>query len=398
MVSMHTSPVASPGVSDAGGLNVMVVAIARELARRGVEVDLITRGEHRSHEYEIAHGIRLHELGPSGPLRKEDLPAVADEFGEELAALARTRKYDLIHAHYWLSGLAALPVALELGVPLVQSFHTLAAMKNRRLASGDNPEPIGRTRTESYLSGQATAVIAGSTAEVQALIDDVRAPVEKLWVIPPGVDTELFTPERAAGAATVRRSLGIEPGRPIIAMVGRVQPLKGQELAVRALAAIESTADRTPVLVIVGEPTPGERGYLARLRALAQELGVEQSVRFVGALDRERLADLLAAASVCLMPSHSETFGLVALEAAASGTPVIGADSTGLVESIAHDRSGLLIRGREPVDWARALGAVLADESRLAALSRTAREHAERFSWVGTGSALLAVYTSLVRG
>src|SRR5690606_25621275 len=148
-----------------------------------------------------------------------ELTSIADEFGEELATIARGRQYDVIHAHYWLSGLAALPVALELGVPLVQSFHTLAAMKNSRLAEGDRPEPVGRSHTERYLSTQSTAVIAGSTAEVRTLLDPIGAPAQKLWVIPPGVDTELFTPERAAGAGAVRRWLGVERGRPIIAMV-----------------------------------------------------------------------------------------------------------------------------------------------------------------------------------
>ncbi len=395
MVSMHTSPVAAPGIADAGGLNVVITALAVELARRGVEVDLITRASGEPAVREVALGVNLHEIGPAGHRAKGELPALADAFGEGIADLARRRGYDVIHAHYWLSGLAALPVALELDVPLVQSFHTLAAMKNARLAPGDRPEPVGRSRTETYLAGQATAVIAGSTAEVTSLIDQVGAPAERLWVIPPGVDTTLFTPARAASAATARRRLGVPEGRPIVVMVGRVQPLKGQELAVRAVAALQAASAHPPVLVVAGEPTPGEQGYLARLRALAVELGVADSVRFVGALGREQLADALAAASVCLMPSHSETFGLVALESAASGTPVLGSGTTGLAESIAHGRSGILLDSRDPIDWARALSRLLEDPVRLGALSQSARRHAEQYSWASTGTALLAVYASL---
>ncbi|MDI2097442.1 glycosyltransferase [Ruicaihuangia caeni] len=395
MVSMHTSPAAAPGVADAGGMNVAVSALAAELARLGVEVDLITRASDGQRVVELGERISLHELGPGGALTKAQLAAVADEFGEAVAALARRREYDVIHAHYWLSGLAVLPVALELDVPFVQSFHTLAAMKNRALPVGDRPEPGARARTESYLAGQAAAVIAGSTAEVDCLIDHVGAPAENLWVIPPGVDTGLFSPERARDATAFRKRHGIPLGRPIVALVGRVQPLKGQELAVRAVGAMRSFDGQDPVLVIAGEPTPGERAYLTFLRGVAHELGIDDSVHFVGALDRDELAVLLASAALCVMPSHSETFGLVALEAAASGTPVVASRSSGLSESVADGRSGVLVDGRDPVDWARVIQRLLSDPAVLATLSARARGHAEQFSWAGSSRSLLAVYGGL---
>lgn len=400
MVSMHTSPAASPGTGDAGGLNVAIASTAHELAKRGVEVDLLTRATGRPAVTVVEDGVTLYELdaGPSGPIAKERLAEVSDEFGEAVANLTgrSEQRYDVIHAHYWLSGLATLPVAIELGLPFVQSFHTVAAMKNAVLAPGQAAEPERRVRTEMYLANQASAVIAGSAAEATALIDEVHAPADRIWVISPGVDVDLFTPKRADGAdSRVRETLGIAPGRPIIAVVGRVQPLKDQELAIRALAELHALRGWAPVLVIAGEATPGENDYAASLRSIAAQLGVLSDVRFAGALSRERLADLLAAATSTLVPSHSETFGLVALESAASGTPVIAFRTGGLIESVAEGESGLLLDSRDPREWAQATASLLDDDAQLGRLSALARHHAEGFTWAAAATALLGVYSSL---
>jgi D-inositol-3-phosphate glycosyltransferase len=328
---------------------------------------------------------------------KGRLVDVADEFGEAVATLVgrQAPRYDLLHAHYWLSGLATLPVAIELGLPFVQSFHTLGAMKNRELAPGDEAEPEGRLRGEAFLGSQADAIVAGSSAEVSALIDDLRAPPDRLWVIPPGVDTGLFTPGRAANESDVRVYLGLEMGRPLLVVAGRIQPLKDQELAIRVLAEVHAHRGWAPLLVIAGEAVDGE--YRRRLERIAADLGVAGDVRFVGALDRETLADLLAAAALTLVTSYSETFGLVALESAASGTPVIGYRGTGLVESIADGESGILIEGREPRDWAVVVSSLLDDAARLERLGISARSHAEGFTWATAAASLLAVYESLAR-
>lgn len=395
LVSMHTSPVASAGTGDAGGMNVLLASVAGEIASRGVEIDLLTRAVGEPRVTTVSDGVVLHELaaGPRGAIPKQDLVSVTDEFGEGVAALARRGRYDVIHAHYWLSGLATLPVALELGVPLVQSFHTLAALKNRTLAAGDTPEPEQRVRSEMFLAGQAMAVVAGSAAEAATLIDEVRAPAERVWVVPPGVDIDLFTPARAAGEAEVRGGLAIAPGRPILAVIGRVQPLKNQELAIRALAELHSVRGTAPVLVIAGEATPGAQPYVDGLRALAGSLGVAEDVRFVGARSREQIADLLAVASVTLVPSQSETFGLVALESAASGTPVVGFRGSGLLESVAEGRSGVLVDSREPQRWAEAVAGIL--DRPDGALSASARDHAEGYTWGATATALLGLYAAL---
>ncbi len=398
MVSMHTSPVAPAGTADSGGMNIVLVQTALQLAARGVEVDLLTRASGEPHSSLIAPGVTLHEI-PAGPRRevaKNQLMEYADEFGEGVVRLTgrEAPKYDVIHAHYWLSGIATLPVALELGIPFVQSFQTVGAMKNRSLAPGDSPEPEARLRTETYLSNQADAVVAGSSAEVAALIDEVRAPADKLWVIPPGVDSTQFTPTRRADASAVRERLGIAEGRPIVTVVGRVQPLKGQDLAIRALAAITG---KRPLLAIVGDPTPGAERYGDDLRTLVSSLGVAADVRFIGRIDRDGIADLLAASALTLVPSHSETFGLVALESAASGTPVIGSRSTGLVESIADGESGLLLGSRDPEEWAAGISGLLGNPARLLQLSSSARDHAEKFSWATAAASLLGIYASLKR-
>jgi D-inositol-3-phosphate glycosyltransferase len=400
LVSMHTPPAQQAGTGDAGGLNVSLLATAHELAARGVEVELLTRADGQPSVTVVEPGVSIHTLpaGPAGPVDKSRLPELTDEFGEAVARLAgRTEpRYDVIHAHYWLSGIATLPVALELHVPFVQSFHTLAAMKNRHRADGHALEPERRVLSEGYLAMQASAVVAGSAAEVESLIDDVRAPAERLWVIPPGVDIELFRPDRPGAAARVREAYEIEEGRPVLAVVGRVQPLKDQELAVRTLAALQGLRGWTPVLVVAGEPTPGDERYLTALRMLAEQLGVGEDIRFVGALDRDALADLLTVATITLVPSHSETFGLVALESAASGTPVVGYRSTGLTESVADGASGVLLDTRDPRAWATTINRLLDDPIERERLSRSARDHALGYTWGATGAALLGLYASLI--
>ena len=392
MVAMHSSPAAAPGT-----------ALAAELATRGVEVQLLTRATGIAARRELLAGVTLHELeaGPLVMLAKDRLASVTDEFGEAVASLARTQQYDLLHAHYWLSGIAVLPVAIELGLPLVQSFHTLAAMKNVDLGSPEapdaTPEPELRVRSEAFIASEADALVAASSAEASALIDLAGAPADRTWIIPPGVDLALFAPRPASSAAAVRHRLGLEPERPIAVLAGRVQPLKGHELAVRALGELRKLRGSVPLLVIAGEATPGDEGFLALLRALAQELEVGSDVRFVGALERETLADLLSAATVTVVPSFSETFGLVALESAASGTPVLGFCTGGLTESIAEGVSGLVLGTRDPRYWASEIAVMIDNAGRRADFALTARAFAERFTWGAAATGLLGVYAGVGR-
>jgi D-inositol-3-phosphate glycosyltransferase len=395
MVAMHSSPAQPAGTGDSGGMTTVLLAVSRELARHGIAVDLITRASGAPSVTELEPAVTLRELpaGRAGVVAKGRLTEVVDDFGEAVGALARAGSYDLIHAHYWLSGIAALPVALELGLPLVQSFHTLAEMKNATAAAGQLAEPERRLASERYLATQANAIIAGSAAEAATLIGAVGAAAERTWVIPPGVDVDLFRPDRISADAVVRRGLGIADGRPILAVVGRLQAAKNQELAVRTLAELDRLGGTPAVLVIAGEATPGDDDYLTLLHRPAATLGVQDRVRFAGALPRTALADLLAVASVTMVPSRSETFGLVALESAASGTPVVGFRGTGLVESVAEGRSGLLVDSWDPRHWAQAVSSLLADSKHYGA---SARLHALGFTWPASAAALIAVYSSLL--
>jgi D-inositol-3-phosphate glycosyltransferase len=397
MVSMHTSPAAAPGVGDAGGMNVAILAVARQLSVRGIEVDLLTRATAEPMVESLADGVTLRTLaaGPAAPVPKAELSRYADEFGEAVATLVGRAAplYDVLHSHYWLSGLSTLPVALELGLPLVQSFHTIGAMKNRQLAAGETPEPEQRVRTEAFLAMQADAIVAASSAEVSSIIDDLRAPADRVWVIPPGVDIDLFTPNRAAHEAAIRQKLGLEAGRPLLVVAGRIQPLKDQELAIRVVAEVHALRGPAPVLVIAG--TAADVEYQTFLENVAADLGISADVRSVGALDRETLADLFAAASLTLVTSYSETFGLVAIESAASGTPVVAFRSSGLVDSVSNGESGVLIDSRDPKEWATVICGLLDDRARLSELSVSARAFAEGFTWATSAASLLAVYESL---
>ena len=400
MVSMHTIPAAQPGTGDAGGMNVAILALAAELAIRDVEVDLVTRAAGPATTMELLPGVTQLELaaGEVGPIPKERMPEVTDEFGEAVAALARRVPggYDIIHPHYWLSGIASLPVALELGIPLVQSFHTVAAMKNA-FEPTVPLEPEIRLRSEMFLARQADAIIANSSAEASVLIDRVGVPADRMWIIPPGVDLAMFAPTSSDAQAAVRRMLGLESDRPLVVIAGRVQPLKGHELAVRALAELHAMRGWAPVLVIAGEVTPGGLQFAARLRELASELGVAGDVRFVGALHRDTLAELFAAASLTLVPSFSETFGLVALESAAAGTPVIAYRAGGLAESVVDGVSGTLLDTRDPRLWATEIALMIENDERRSRIGLSARAHAERFTWAATAASLLGVYAGAQR-
>ena len=310
---------------------------------------------------------------------------------------AGRRAWDLIHAHYWLSGIAVLPVSLELRLPLVQSFHTLGAMKNAHADPNATPEPEQRVRSEMFIANQADAIIAASSAEATALIDLAGAPAERTWIVPPGVDLGLFGPRSATAREAILAALGIENDRPVVVIVGRVQPLKGHELAVRALSELRAMRGWTPILVVAGEVTPGDEAFVGELTALASELGVASDVRFVGAVHRDALADLLSAATVTIMPSFSETFGLVALESAAAGTPVIAYRTGGLAESVSDGASGLLLGTRDPRYWASEIAILIEDHERREAMALTARAHAERFTWATAAASLLGIYSEVAR-
>ncbi|PPF79716.1 glycosyltransferase family 1 protein [Subtercola sp. Z020] len=413
LVSLHTSPLETPGSADAGGLNVYVVALAEQLAALGYEPELITRAaspEHPQTGYtEAGVPVRFLQAGPREPVPKADLARHMYAFRDALRELPR---FDILHSHYWLSGAAALAVAEQQGVPHIQSLHTVAALKNAHLAPGDRPEPVERLWGEQRLVQESAFTISSTVEEKTAVVESYGADPDRVLVIPPGVDRSLFHPAQGFGAAGGSIPGGSAPGgsapdaqplggraartaRPGILTLGRIQPLKGQDLAIRALATIP--AERRPLLTIAGAPTPGEKKFERSLHTLVDDLGLGGDVVFVGTQTRQAAAALIRESALLLIPSHSETFGLVALEAAASGTPVIASNSTGTGSSVSHLSTGMLLPSREPAVWGRAIDALLSDPAGLASLSASAARHAELHTWRLTAELTVEAYRRALR-
>jgi D-inositol-3-phosphate glycosyltransferase len=385
LISLHTSPLATPGSGDAGGMNVYLLGLADALVAAGFEVELLTRrssvAQPNSIRTEGGALVRFITAGPAVPLVKESLLGVVDEFTEAITALPA---YDLVHSHYWLSGLAGLRLARALGAPHFLSLHTVAALKNDALAVGDSPEGSDRLAAERMLTSESTLTIAAGRAEAVAIAAAYDIDSAALRVVTPGVDTALFHPLAPDDQRSALDTAAV------IMVAARIQPLKGQDLAIRALALIDKRM--RPTLVLAGDAVSGREGYRDSLVALAIELGVAASVIFTGPLERAELAALLRRARLLIVPSHSETFGLVALEAAASGVPVVAGRVSGLVDSVVEGVSGVLVDGREPREWARVIGALLADERGRGELGRRAARFAAEAGWAGTAEVVGGLY------
>jgi len=396
-VVLHTSPLDEPGTKDAGGMNVVVRAHAEQLARQGHRVQLITRrsSPEQPASTELAPNLAVHHLdaGPARLLAKGEHERLIDPFGRSLAAHLARHPADVLHAEHWYSGLAALPVARELGVPLVQSYHSIAAPDDTPLSAGERPEAPGRLEGERLLAREADLVVAVSEAERATVLERLGASPERVRVVPPGVDTELFRPCIDEECAE-REAWIAHGGLPEVLVAGRLHPLKGFDLAVAALAAIP--ADRRPALRIVGAPPPDGDDYARSLHEAVADAGMLRSISFDGALRRTELAERVRQASLVLIPSHSETFGLVALEAAASGVPVIARAAGGLREAVIDGVTGLLVEGDDPAVWAAAVEAVLGDAELAGRMGRAGRESALARNWEASTAALLEVYRGLL--
>nr|WP_232014124.1 D-inositol-3-phosphate glycosyltransferase [Glycomyces terrestris] len=400
MVSVHTSPLAQPGTGDAGGMNVYVLNTARELARAGVEVEIFTRATSSEEPptVEAAPGVLVHHL-PAGPfegLSKNDLPTQLCAFtGGLLRAEAHNRPghYDLIHAHYWLSGQAAWVASERWNVPLVQTFHTLAKVKNAQLAEGDSPEPIGRVVGEEQITTEADLLIANTAAEAAELQHYYAADARRVEVVHPGVDLGVFRPGDRYAA---RQALGLPQDALVVAFVGRIQPAKAPDVLLRGLARLRETdpalAERI-VPVFVGGPSNTDLYWLPKL---AGELGLGDRVQWRSPRSGEALAQVYRAADAVAVPSYNESFGLVALEAQAAGTPVLAAKVGGLTTAVADGASGLLVDSHRAGDWADAIGRLMRDGALRERLAAGARSHAALFSWQATAEGLGAAYRRTV--
>jgi D-inositol-3-phosphate glycosyltransferase len=397
-ISLHTSPLDQPGTGDAGGMNVYVVEVAKRLASRGISSEIFTRAVCRDIPpvVELAPGVLVRNVvaGPFSELDKQELPAQICPFTFELLrteAAFEQGRYDLLHGHYWLSGQVAARAASRWYVPFVQSMHTLGKVKNLALPAGDRPEPPARIAGEYEVVRTADRLAANTAEEAAQLIDLYDAAPSRVHTVNPGVDLDIFRPGDQRDA---RRRLGLAADAFVVMFAGRVQPLKGPDIVLRAAA--QAGLDRL-VVVFVGGPSGSEVGAPGRLGELAADLGIAGRVRFEPPCPHAELADWYRAASVVMVPSHSESFGLVAVEAQACGTPVVAAAAGGLRTTVSDGESGILVQGHDPDAYAQVLADLAAAGDRLAVLSRGAVRHAARFGWDATAAGLIEVYAQAMQ-
>jgi len=394
---VHTSPLEQAGRGDAGGMNIYVVETAKKLAELGIAVDIFTRAEKDGQDelVEITPGVEVHHLeaGPVSKLSKEELPA---HTGALMSAFMHHQLgkphnyYDLIHSHYWISGQLGWMISERTGAPLVHNMHTTAKVKNLNLADGDKPEPLIRELGEQQIVDNAQALIANTDAEAASLVSLYGAKPEKVHVIAPGVDLQQFS------STTKRQNEKLK-----ISFVGRVQPHKGPEVLVRAAAEVIKIAPqlRTKLEVaIMGDNSGSGHNELEKLKNLVKFLKIEDVVSFVAPVKRSELANWYRSCDLIAMPSYSESFGLVALEAQACGTPVIASAVGGLRTAVADGISGVLVDGHDPIAWGSVITRLLLDPKRRELMSVAAVAHAKNFSWNETAKKTFEVYEQVING
>ena len=400
VLMVHTSPLEQPGIGDAGGMNIYVVESAQRMAAMGVSVDIYTRRTHASETetVEISPGVRVRyfECG-HGTLTKEQLPAHISGLSKEFLRLLKDEKYDAIHSHYWISGKVAMPAAKELGIPLVHTMHTMARVKNLNLAEGETPEPMIRVQGETQVVAAANALVANTDAEAASLVSLYDACPDIVHVVSPGVDLYTFTPGQGRSAA--RDFVGLPKDALVVSFVGRIQPHKGPEVLIRATSELvkHSPLLRHKLIVnIIGGASGANTEEVDRLKELATWLAIDDVVRFSPPVPRADLAQWYRAADLVVVPSYSESFGLVALEAQACGTPVVATAVGGLRTAVADGISGVLVDGHDPKAWSSVIARLLQEPQRRVLLSMGAIEHASHFGWDATARGTLDIYDLVI--
>ena len=400
VLMVHTSPLEQPGIGDAGGMNIYVVESAQRMAAMGVSVDIFTRRTHASETetVEISPGVRVRyfECG-HGALTKEQLPAHISGLSKEFLRLLKDEKYDAIHSHYWISGKVAMPAAKELGIPLVHTMHTMARVKNLNLAEGETPEPMIRVQGETQVVAAANALVANTDAEAASLVSLYDACPDIVHVVSPGVDLYTFTPGQGRSAA--RTTVGLPQEALVVSFVGRIQPHKGPEVLIRATSELvkHSPLLRHKLIVnIIGGASGANTEEVDRLKELATWLAIDDVVRFSPPVPRADLAQWYRAADLVVVPSYSESFGLVALESQACGTPVVATAVGGLRTAVADGISGVLVDGHDPKAWSSVIARLLQEPQRRVLLSIGAIEHASHFGWDATARGTLDIYDQVI--
>jgi D-inositol-3-phosphate glycosyltransferase len=391
---MHTSPTASLGQNANGGLNVYVHEVSSALSERGIATDIFTRKQSPDDPdvEALAPLSRVIYLPAGRGLDKYSLYNEVPSFAGRVLDFAESEQisYDLLFSHYWLSGEVACLLRPELAAGWAHIAHTLGLVKNRTLASGATPEPALRIRVEGELAQQADLLIASTADEGRDLVDGYGAPPERVAVVEPGVDLATFQPLDRADA---RRKIGYGGGR-LLLFAGRLERLKGVDIAIRALALLRDRRLEDLRLIVLGEDArengvrDGLESEKERLKAVASAAGVRDSVDFVGSVAHHELPYFYAAADVCVMPSYSESFGLVGLEAQACGCPVVASDVSGLRSVVRDEVTGYLVDGHDPAMFAERIGRLLANPELAQQMGRRGRLLAQRFSWTRTADRL----------
>jgi D-inositol-3-phosphate glycosyltransferase len=395
-LSIHTSPLAVPGSGDAGGMNVYISELARTMAGRGVSVDVFTRRTDPAVPavVEVLPGYRVVHVdaGPVDPIPPGSLDGHVGGFAEGVVRFAASGDgpYDLVHSHYWLSAWAGSLVGEVLEIPLAISFHTLGRVKDSLRRAGEPREPLLRIAAETEVISRAGCVVASTPAEAAELIEHYAADPERLCVSPPGVDHSRFHPGSRSDA---RAALGLPADEPLVLFVGRIQPLKGLDVAIEAFRLLDVPDAR---LLVVGGPSgPRGAGEIERLRDAVASAGLR--VEFRPPVPHGDTPMLYQAADLLVVPSRSESFGLVAAEAQACGVPVVAARVGGLAYAVADGESGFLVTGWDAVAYAEAMRRVLTDLDLAGRLRSGAITFSERFSWPATADRLLELYAGITR-
>ena len=397
---VHTSPLDQPGAGDAGGMNIYVVESAQRMAAMGVSVDVFTRRHNPDlpDTVELSPGVRVRHLNIGAcSATKEELPALIPNLSDAFSKVLEDEKYDVLHSHYWISGKVAMPVAKKFGIPLAHTMHTMARVKNMNLAEGERPEPMIRVQGETQVVAAADALIANTDAEAASLVSLYEACPDNVSVVSPGVDLYTFTAGNGRKAA--RESIGLPQDAHILAFVGRIQPHKGPEVLIRAVAEMLNHSPHLRpklITIIMGGASGSGLGEVERLKDLVSWLNISDVVRFENPVPRAQIPQWYRAADLVCVPSYSESFGLVALEAQACGTPVVATAVGGLRTAVADGISGVLVDGHDPRAWSSVLARLIQEPQRRVLLSMGAIEHASHFGWDATARGTLDIYDRII--
>ena len=394
---VHTSPLEQAGTGDAGGMNIYVIESAKRMAAVGVQVDIFTRkiDAVQPEIVEYDKGIRIIHLDLPIGTKKEEIPSLIPAMAEDFKKKVKGQGYQVIHSHYWISGKVAMPAAKEFEIPLVHTMHTMARVKNAALAEGENAEPMIRVQGETQIVEAADALIANTDAEAASLVGLYDACPDNVAVVMPGVDLYNFTPNRK----DARKNLGIDSKKLVVSFVGRIQPHKGPEVLILAVQEmmLHNPELRADLQVLITGGASGVRNNEdIRLRELVTWLKLDDVIKFLEPIGREKLPDLYRSSDLVCVPSYSESFGLVALEAQACGTPVVASAVGGLRTAVADGISGVLVDGHNPRAWSSVIARLLMEPQRRILLSMGAVEHASHFGWDRTARGTLDVYDRLI--